>query len=348
MTALPRVERHVIAPETFTALARARGGAPAVAQLRAGQLSKRLLLVLALRRTAAGRRPGVAGGVEEAYRELVELNRRDEAAWRALLLHPYLDEGLARTIVALEHDETADLSWLHDLVSDPYRESWHRLRAECDGQVLQLRLADSGPFRDAHGNTLAARLTPEETRSWEEALTAGWQVLVRRHPWHARAVAACLTTLVPLLPNPDGTAVSSAARRAYGAVAVSPPNDPVLLALTLVHEFLHVQLGALLDLVPLHGPPSGARYHAPWRPDPRPAGALLQGTYAHLGVSDFWRAELAAGTGGERARREYETWRGHTEDATGTLLDSGELLSSGVRFVTEIRSAVHRPVDAEG
>lgn len=60
--------------------------------------------------------------------------------------------------------------------------------------------------------------------------------------------------MVPLRPNPDGTEVSSAARRAFGAVAASLPDDPVLLALTLVHEFLHVQLGALLDLLPLHGP----------------------------------------------------------------------------------------------
>jgi aminoglycoside N3'-acetyltransferase len=114
-----------------------------------------------------------------------------------------------------------------------------------------------------------------------------------------------------------------------------------------VHEFLHVQLGALLDLLPLHGPSTVARHHAPWRPDLRPTGALFQGTYAHLGVTDFWRAELAAGTGGEagreRARAEYDTWRHHTDTAAGTLLDSGELLPAGERFVTEVRTALRRP-----
>lgn len=332
--------RHVVEREDFLALARARGGAPRVALLRAGQLSKRMLLVRALRQVAGER-------VEDAYRRLVAFNRRDPDAWRAVMLQPYLDEGVARTLTALERDgDAAGTAWFDRLVRDPYAADgppWPRVRTECDGRVLDVRLADRGPFRDAHGHTLAPPLTGPERERWARTLDGAWRILVRRHPWHAEAVAACLTTLVPLEPGPDGGGVSSAARRAYGSVAASLPEDPVLLALCLVHEFLHVQLGALLDLVPLHGPPTAARHHAPWRPDPRPAGALLQGTYAHLGVTDFWRAELAAGTGGPRARREYDTWHGHTDAAAGTLLDSGELLPAGEEFVTELRRAVRRP-----
>ncbi|MGM0361964.1 AAC(3) family N-acetyltransferase [Streptomyces griseoaurantiacus] len=331
--------RHVVGREDFLALARARGGARRIALLRAGQLSKRMLLVRALRE-AAGER------VEEAYRGLVALNREDPDAWREVMLQPYLDEGAARTLVALERGEDVDTSWFDRLVRAPYTPEgapWPRVRTVCEGRVLDVRLADRGPFRDAHGHPLAPPLTGPERERWARTLEEAWRVLVRRHPWHAEAVAACLTTLVPLEPGPDGGGVSSAARRAHGAVAASLPEDPVLLALGLVHEFLHVQLGALLDLVPLHGPPTAARHHAPWRPDPRPAGALLQGTYAHLGVTDFWRAELVAGTGGPRARREYETWHGHTDAAAGTLLGSGELTPAGERFVTELRRAVRRP-----
>lgn len=331
--------RHVVGREDFLALARARGGASRVALLRDGQLSKRMLLVRALREA-------VGEPVEDAYRRLVALNRRDPAAWRDVMLQPYLDEGVARTLTAPERGESADTSWFDRLVRAPYAPDgtpWPRVRSECDGHVLDVRLADRGPFRDAHGHVLAPPLTGRERERWARTLGEAWRILVHRHPWHADAVAACLTTLVPLEPGPDGGGVSSAARRAYGAVAASLPDDPVLLALGLVHEFLHVQLGALLDLVPLHGPPTAARYHAPWRPDLRPAGALLQGTYAHLGVTDFWRAELAAGTGGARARREYDTWRGHTDAAAGTLLDSGELLPAGERFVTALRRAARRP-----
>ncbi|MEV0487452.1 AAC(3) family N-acetyltransferase [Streptomyces sp. NPDC050508] len=336
---------HTVPAITFRALARARGGATAVGLLRGGQLSKRMLMVRALRQAADGRPE--EGAAEAAYRGLVELNRRDRAAWREVMLHPYLDEGLTRALTALERGLPTDLRWLEQLSANPGREGWHRVHAICDGKTLDLRLADRGPFREAHGHQLAEPLTAEQAQKWTQALRAAWAVLVQRHPWHAETIAAGLTTLVPLLPNPDGTEVSSAARRAFGAVAASLPDDPVLLALTLVHEFLHVQLGALLDLLPLHGPPTDARYHAPWRPDRRPAGALLQGTYAHLGVTDFWRTELASGAGGERPRREYNTWRAHTDAAADTLLESGELLPAGTRFVTELREAVRRrPVPA--
>ncbi len=332
--------QHTVPAPVFRALARGRGGVRAVNLLRGGQLSKRMLMLRALRPAADGRPE--KSTAEAAYRGLVDLNRRDRAAWCEVMLYPYLDEGLTRALTALEHGLPADLRWLEQLPADPDLRAWHRVEADCDGMPLELRLADQGPFREAHGHELAAPLTVERQQEWTQALDAAWTVLVRRHPWHAETIAAGLTTLVPLLPNPDGTEVSSAARRAFGAIAASLPDDPVLLALTLVHEFMHVQLGALLDLLPLHGPPTSARYHAPWRPDPRPAGALLQGTYAHLGVTDFWRTELTAGTGGERARREYDTWREHTETAAGTLLESGELLPAGQEFVTELREAVRR------
>ncbi|WP_338059532.1 AAC(3) family N-acetyltransferase [Streptomyces deccanensis] len=336
---------HTVPAPVFRALARARGGATAVDLLRNGQLSKRMLMVRALRQTAHGHPEERAA--EAVYRRLVELNRRDRAAWREVMLHPYLDEGLTRALTALERGLPTDLRWLEQLAAGPGRRAWHRVDAVSDGMALALRLADRGPFREAHGHELTEPLTAGQAQEWTRALRAAWAVLVRRHPWHAQTIAAGLTTVVPLRPEPDGTEVSSAARRAFGAVAASLPEDPVLLALTLVHEFLHVQLGALLDLLPLHGPPTEARYHAPWRPDPRPAGALLQGTYAHLGVTDFWRAELASGAGGERARREYDTWREHTDAAAHTLLDCGELLPAGERFVTELREAVRRrPVPA--
>ncbi|MFF3311540.1 AAC(3) family N-acetyltransferase [Streptomyces sp. NPDC002952] len=346
---IPRVGRssaepvpRVIDPATFADLARARGGARAVAQLGAGQFSKRMLLADALRRTAAAGPPAVAAEVAGMYERLVDLNRRDRRAWHAVMMHPFIDEGLARALGALDRGEHPELGWLEDLLDGTRQGKWPVVRTVCDEQVLQLWLADSGSLRDAHGHALTEPLDDKQVLRWQEALEGAWEILVRRHPWHAEAVGACIQALVPLCPGTDGTAVSSAPRRAYGAIAASLPDDPVLLALTLVHEFLHVQLGALLDLVPLHGPPSDARYHASWRPDPRPAGALLRGTYAHLGVTDFWRSELAAGMGGERARHEYGTRRGHTEDAAATLLDSGELLPAGERFVQGVREAVRR------
>ncbi|MFC7484659.1 HEXXH motif-containing putative peptide modification protein [Luedemannella flava] len=61
------------------------------------------------------------------------------------------------------------------------------------------------------------------------------------------------------------------------------------MALLLIHEQQHMTLGAVYDLVPLCVTNGEARHDAPWRLDPRPVPALLQGTFAHLGVTDFWR-----------------------------------------------------------
>ncbi|WP_371479967.1 HEXXH motif-containing putative peptide modification protein [Kitasatospora sp. NBC_00315] len=330
------LRRHGIDRATFAAVATARGGAGAVRLLRAGQLSKRALLLVALRRAVPA---GERAGFERTYAAVAALQREDRALWERLLLRPEFDAWAAGCLHRIAAGRGAPLGELDRFLLDERRgRPRSPIALECDGRRWELLLADQGPYREVYGRPLTGPLEPAELAAWRELLAGAWEILVRRHPWHAEAVSACVGTLVPLRPAPDGEAVSAAARRAYGAVAASRPAEPELLALALVHEFLHVQLGALLDLVPLHLPNGEARYHAPWRPDPRPVGALLQGTYAHLGVSDFWRGELAAGAPGPaRAEREHRLWRGHTVTAAATLLSSGGLTASGVEFVTELR-----------
>ncbi|MEU3303365.1 HEXXH motif-containing putative peptide modification protein [Streptomyces sp. NPDC006678] len=385
---------HTIPRRTFLALARGRGGADAVAVLRAGQLSKRRLLLSAVRRAAEARRPDEAREVRlaETYEEFERIRQRSREQWESVLLQPYLDLWAADCLRRLHADEAPaqaqdqspaqaqdqspaqaqppaqdqdqaraqapaqDQDQAPDQDQDQHqhphrpedtdrdrlrglagflRPTGHVVRLEAAGHRLVLRIDDRGPYRHAHGEPVPGPLGEDELRAWRELLAEAWRLLAERHPWYAEAVGAGVSTLVPLRPPPDGTAVSSAVRRGYGAIGVSLPSGPQPLALALVHEFLHIQLGALLDLVPLHGPDSGARYHAPWRPDPRPAGALLQGTYAHLGVSDFWRREPGA-----HAAEQYAHWRGRTLEAADTLLESGELTEDGREFVVELRRAV--------
>ena len=54
--------------------------------------------------------------------------------------------------------------------------------------------------------------------------------------------------------------MSATTPAAFGAIATSWPPDGVTLAETLVHEFQHVKLGVLLDLVPLVEPGGGKVY----------------------------------------------------------------------------------------
>jgi uncharacterized protein len=120
---------------------------------------------------------------------------------------------------------------------------------------------------------------------------------------------------------------------------MSRQPDRYTCAETLVHETQHLKLCALLDLVPLTRPDEGQRYYAPWRTDPRPAGGLLQGAYAFLGVSGFWRGQRETAPDARvrlRAEAEFARWRDGAALVADTLLDSGQLTAAGQSFVGEM------------
>ncbi|MEU8821133.1 aKG-HExxH-type peptide beta-hydroxylase [Actinoplanes sp. NPDC048796] len=156
-----------------------------------------------------------------------------------------------------------------------------------------------------------------------------WQLLEDEQPAHAAGMRIALRALVPLRTPEDAAQVSASVRGCFGAIGMSIPDDPMTLAELLVHEFQHEKLGALLDLTDLSPGDGSARYHAPWRPDPRPAHALVQGVYAFTGVAGFWRACRSRT---DDAGTRYFTWRDHVGYALGQLLDGGELSSEGDRF----------------
>jgi HEXXH motif-containing protein len=120
----------------------------------------------------------------------------------------------------------------------------------------------------------------------------------------------------------------------------------VQLALPLVREVLHLQLGALMDLVPLHKRDSGARFHAAWRPDPHPARALLQVLYAQMGVSDFRHQEHLATPDDGLSEWESARWRAHTVSAARALLASNELTPPGREFTGEVLNALGWPASS--
>jgi len=203
-------------------------------------------------------------------------------------------------------------------------------------------LDDTDPYRDCHQWPAAPRLADTEFARWQRCFQDAWREIERDHAAYAPAIAAGLSVLMPLSAGPPGRDISASARHAFGAVAVALPEDPVTLALLLIHEFQHVKLGAVLDIYDLYDPADGRLYHAPWRDDPRPLEGLLQGTYAHLAVTDFWRArrEVTAGPEAEVAGQRFAYWRDHTRDAISTLTGSGSLTPLGERFVSEMRQSV--------
>ena len=215
--------------------------------------------------------------------------------------------------------------------TDPYLDGpgWrglHRVRA----WPFDVLIDDVDPFRyPAAASSLAPRRAGDR---WDEILTGAWSVLKARHSLVAAEVAAAIWVITPMAA-PQAAAASSASPEVFGTVAMSLPADPVSGAEMLAHEIQHVKLGALLDQVPLTLPDDGSRYYAPWRPDPRPLGGLLQGAYAYLGVSGFWRRQRLQEGHEERGDAAYARWRAAAAMATDTLGSSGRLTSAGREFV---------------
>jgi hypothetical protein len=110
---------------------------------------------------------------------------------------------------------------------------------------------------------------------------------------------------------------------------------------TLVHEFQHAKLGALLDLVDLYDTTDERLFYSPWRDDPRPAGGLLQGAYAYLGVADFWRRRWRA-IGTARPRFQYARAVAQVRHAVHALATSEVLTDIGTRFVSGMAAALDR------
>jgi HEXXH motif-containing protein len=150
----------------------------------------------------------------------------------------------------------------------------------------------------------------------------------------AAEVAAAISVIVPLSRSADGQ-LSSSSPEAFGAVAMSEPPDPDTCAVTFTHEVQHLKLCAVLEIVSLTQPDDGRLRYAPWRRDPRPIAGLLQGAYAYLGVTEFWRRQrqLATGSAQLRADGEFALWRAGTTRVIDTLLSSNRLTPEGTHFV---------------
>ena len=210
-----------------------------------------------------------------------------------------------------------------------------------------VRLEDTDPYRDCHQWPVTPRLTTAEAAAWQAQFEEAWRLIEGSYPQYAPGIAEGLSVLLPLGNDEPGREISAAAREAYGAVAAALPPTGAGLALLIIHEFQHVKLGALVDMFDLYDRAERRLFFAPWREDPRPLGALLQGTYAHIGVTDYWRRRrhLMAGPDASDAAGQFARWRKMTAEAIGTLTESGALTPLGSRFVQGMRATVQPWLD---
>ncbi|MCD7443005.1 radical SAM protein [Streptomyces lincolnensis] len=170
---------------------------------------------------------------------------------------------------------------------------------------VAIPLDDLDPYRDLDDPLPPARLEHAEAEAWQRLFEEAVGVLsVPGGTGPGRLDPAAIRSVVPwgrtavLPPAPPTVGVSASSGDSFGAMVIARPSSPLALAETLVHEFQHSKLAALLHLFPLLDDDREERYYAPWRPDPRHLTGLLHGAYAFTGVAGFWRDRLAVATKG--------------------------------------------------
>jgi len=204
--------------------------------------------------------------------------------------------------------------------------------------TLDVHFDVSDPYLGRHLRHPLACLDEATAEGWTDRLAGAWRILADNHAPDAAAIVAFVNTVVPLTVDRATHNVSATSTAAFGAIAASLPPDDVTLAETLVHECQHLKLCALLDLFPMIRNDWEGLYYVPWRDDPRPLRGLLQGACAYFGVTRFWREQRHHGSSREalRGHVEFARRRSETLAVTRTLLHSGGLTASGVRFAARM------------
>jgi HEXXH motif-containing protein len=207
-----------------------------------------------------------------------------------------------------------------------------QLQVETDGLRLTVWLDDLDPLRDLADPVPPARLPETDVRRWANLLAEAWAILVTHHRPVAEALAAGVTSLVPLPIGGGWDTRSASTGDAFGAIMCSPPPDATTLAVSLAHEFMHIKLGGLMHLIPLSDGPDEPVLYAPWRDDPRPLAGFLQGVYAFAGITAFWRRQrlVSASTIDDF---EYAYARSQTIEALDNAKRAHGLTEHGRRFV---------------
>ncbi|SCL28493.1 HEXXH motif-containing protein [Micromonospora nigra] len=185
------------------------------------------------------------------------------------------------------------------------------VRATAGGHTLEVTLDFVDPYRNLRTPTPPHLDIADDVQRWQALFEQAWALLVRVCPEMAVPIAHGLTSVVPQPAAERFRTMSASAGDAFGSMIMSEPEDAPELAVTLVHEFQHIKLGGLLHLAPVTDGEPPHRLYAPWRDDPRPLGGLIQGVYAFVGITAFWRAyrEVAAGAGAALAHFEFARWR---------------------------------------
>ncbi|MEU2065517.1 aKG-HExxH-type peptide beta-hydroxylase [Streptomyces anulatus] len=307
----------------------------------------------------------VAAGIRAGLRFRFRLPVREGRAFLPTLGHAELGTPDARTTEIFVKRRSVHFPEAGISVPKPLSRQapgWcpaHHVSAGTGEGALNVLLDDADPFRHAdaaQGPAPHHPLDPAAAGRWAGLLAGAQDLLWRTDRQRTRALGAALTALTPHGPT-STEVVSHTSSDAFGGIVLSEPACAEDLAVTLVHEFRHMKLNAVTDLVPLHtrvpaGVPEGGDevFQAPWRDDPRDFEGVLHGVFAYSGVVDFWRRVCRDAEGPllRRAQFELAHWWPQVHDAFAVLRTSPRLTPAGRQFLALAERASDRPEELLG
>lgn len=239
--------------------------------------------------------------------------------------------------VLLEFDQTL----ISVIVSN--KAEWRlfsRLVAEADGISSSLEVNDVDPFGlYGYANGFPLQILSDETvNEWQEIYQSTWRFLVHHHRSQAIAMSTVLHLVVPqVLPAGFKPTTSATVSESFGSLITAKPVDAASCGETLIHEFHHAKLSAIMDIQQLCSEDSRRLYYAPWREDARPLNGLLQGAYAFMGIATYWNVVRKFSVNETaRSRGEYQVAVLRDQVAIAleqVISDERSLSSDGQHFV---------------
>ncbi|HXP21445.1 MAG TPA: FxsB family cyclophane-forming radical SAM/SPASM peptide maturase [Streptosporangiaceae bacterium] len=217
------------------------------------------------------------------------------------------------------------------VTAEGHRGRWQPARRVAGG-VLRVAVEDLDPFRDCQQWPAAGRLSAAQWRAWREGLGAAGAQLMAAVPAYASVLRTGLRSVVPMR-RCAAPGHSSAAKRAFGAVAIALPEDPDGIDALLLGEFQRVKLDALAYLHDLFDPEDRRRLRVPWRSQPLHVEGILYDAYGYLALAHLWQSRRIAAPG---LCERYRSW---VCDATAALSAMGSLTSDGERFAAGMNAA---------
>ncbi len=176
---------------------------------------------------------------------------------------------------------------------------------------------------------------------WLDSLNEACELISACHPTIYEEISRYVRVLIPIVPPDPTTSVSSSSPIALGLLWMSLNADIPTIAETIVHEYHHQKLNALLLVEPvIAGPTKEAIFYSPWRNDPRPLLGILHGAFAFGGVLDFYRRLAVCKNptiSREQVGERLHLLRNQVLNALDTLRDRADFTSIGQGLYAAMR-----------